>query len=76
MKFRLTNKKYLAQLELVMEFRKTLNDDDALIFIEHEVYLIAKASGLRSKKRRHIVKRFRLVMKEAINELVNEYKKS
>ena len=74
-RFLLKNKKNLDRLEILLEKRKSLDNSNALTFSGEEVTLIAEMTGLRSKKIRKIVKRFRLVMVETIRELVEEYKK-
>lgn len=49
---------------------RTVDHDGNLQFTWIEVLMIARATGLRSKKSRHIKKRFQLVMKEAIDKLL------
>ena len=53
---------------------KPTDENGQVMFTGEQVYCIAKASGLKSKKKRHIIKRFRLVMGEAIEELVKNLK--
>lgn len=53
---------------------KKVEEDGKLYFTWEEMSVLAKATGLKSKKRRHIVKRFRLVIHEAIEALLEEHK--
>jgi len=52
---------------------KQVDDDDKIWFTWEQMYLVAKATGLRSNTKRHIIKRFRLVMYEAIEALLEEH---
>lgn len=71
-RFKVYNNQYRQRLlNGTTQLLKPTTENGQLQFSWQEVYLLAKASGLRSKKKRHIVKRFRLLMHEAIEELVN-----
>lgn len=67
-----------SKLQEILNERKNMlkkvDDNGELLFSWKEVYVLAKATGLKSKKKRKIIKRFRLLMHEAIEELVNSYK--
>lgn len=57
------------------QLRRAPNGDGIIDFTYEEVYNLAKASGLRSKKQRHINKRFKRVMLAVLDDLVEKYGK-
>lgn len=77
-RFKMNHKEYINRLTdnkgMLLKPLEPANETGQICFTWFQVYCIAKATGLRSKKKRHIVKRFRLVMHEAIEELVSTYK--
>lgn len=74
MNFKLKNKRYLTKLEKLLEERRIRQADEngVISFTAEEVYYIARASGLRTNKTRKIVKRFQLIMGQAIRNMVKE----
>jgi len=68
-KYKAWKEPYKSKIEALLPLKLTTDNNGILLFSGELVYNIAKASGLRSKKTRHIVKRFRKIMKQPINEL-------
>jgi hypothetical protein len=65
---------YISRVhELLAENHMGELRDGVLYFSWEEVYNLAKASGLRSKKTRHIVKRFKKIIHAALERLVEEH---
>lgn len=65
---------YVPKILATLSVEKINETDLGLFFDYRLVYTIARATGLRSKKRRHIEKRFRAVMKQAITGMIKEHK--
>ena len=70
MRPRIINHRYLEGLDT----EKFFTDSNGTLLFDYEwVVAIARSTGLKSKKRRHIVKRFRIIMAYAITDLLERY---
>jgi hypothetical protein len=64
--------------ELIDQFvskYRTADENGMITFSNTEMLMIARATGLKSKKRRHIRKRFRLVVGQALTNFLNSQNK-
>lgn len=73
MKFKKKEPYRTLAMEAIVANDITLHHNRTLSCSEKTAYYIAKSSGLRSKKKRHIVKRFKKIIKESIKEFIKNY---
>ena len=69
MEFKVKNRKYLQQVEI----ENGIFEGDKLYFSYDLVVAICRSTGLRSKKKRHLTKRFKLIINQAITDLMEKY---
>lgn len=74
-KFYITQEPYktLMQELLDQNDRLVVSDRGVLQFDDRLAYYIAKATGLKSKKSRHIKKRFKIVIHDALRAMVEDH---
>jgi hypothetical protein len=63
--------KYPELITKFVESPRNCDSQGRLQFTWEEILMIARATGLKSKKRRQIQKRFQLVMREAVAALLD-----
>lgn len=71
--YKAINKQYLKRAQDSVN-RRAVDDNGDFTFTEEEVYCLAKLTGLRTKKRRKIIKRFKNLMDYLIKNIVAENK--
>ncbi len=64
---------YRSKIYLLLPLKTLENGDSILTFDTELVYNVSKATGLKSKKKRHIEKRFKIVINQAIINLMEKY---
>jgi len=69
--YRLTREPYISRLhECTTEMSEI---DGSLTFHSDYVFNLAKSTGLRSNKKRHVKKRFKVVLFKTIDDAVKRY---